>query len=64
MARIRALEAGSDELGTKVRAWLGLPLTDSDKAQLEAMPDDGPYVRPTEIDLAACSPALRAWLLS
>ncbi|MEH6715968.1 hypothetical protein [Parasphingorhabdus flavimaris] len=63
-ARISALEIGQGETGVKVRSWLGLPLTDSDKAELAAMPDDGPYVRPAESELLDCSPQLRAWLLS
>jgi hypothetical protein len=63
-ARISALEHGTAEMGVKVRSWLGLPLTDSDKAELAAMSDDGPYVRPAESELIDCSPQLRAWLLS
>jgi hypothetical protein len=63
-ARISALEIGQDEIDARVRSWLGTPLTDSERDELAAMPDDGPYVRPAESELIDCSPQFRAWLLS
>lgn len=63
-ARISTLEIGQGEVGATVRSWLGTPLTDSERAELEAMPDNGPYVRPAESELRDCSPQFRAWQLS
>jgi len=63
-SRISALEIGRGEIGASVRSWLRMPLTDSERAELTAMPDNGPYVRPAESELRDCSPQFRAWLLS
>jgi len=44
-----------------VRAWFGHALTASEKAELAAMPDPGPYVPPTPDEMAGWSPELREW---
>jgi hypothetical protein len=44
-----------------VRAWLGQSLSDAEKADLAALPDPGPYVPPTDAEMADWSPEARAW---
>ncbi len=60
-ARLQKLESSKDELSLQVKAWLGQPLTDSERALLDDRAGiDSDF---DDLDLSHCSRSLREWLL-
>lgn len=59
-ARLDKLEAGKSAWSPKVKAWLGQPLTASERGALDDRAGiDADF---DELDLAGLSPEIREWL--